>query len=83
MTPDRAHGWPVAELASRREAASPPHSSGTPSFEVKASSVGVLRSRLAEPWRPSSLAGAVQLSRSRFVREFDATVGSARSRTRD
>ena len=37
--------------------------------------VGLLRTRLAEPWTLSSLAGEVHLSRSQLVRSFDATVG--------
>jgi transcriptional regulator GlxA family with amidase domain len=37
--------------------------------------VGPLRTRLAEPWTLSSLAGEVHLPRSQLVRSFDATVG--------
>jgi transcriptional regulator GlxA family with amidase domain len=37
--------------------------------------VGLLRTRLAEPWTLSSLAGEVHLPRSQLVRSFDATVG--------
>jgi transcriptional regulator GlxA family with amidase domain len=37
--------------------------------------VGLLRSRLAEPWTLGSLAEEVHLSRSQLVRAFDATVG--------
>lgn len=37
--------------------------------------VGVLRSRLAEPWRLGALADEVHLSRSQLVRAFDAMVG--------
>ncbi len=37
--------------------------------------VGVLRSRLAEPWTDGSLAEEVHLSRSHLFRCFDATVG--------
>lgn len=39
--------------------------------------VGVLRSRLAEPWTLSLLAQEVHLSRSQLVRAFDATVGAS------
>ena len=37
--------------------------------------VGVLRSRIAEPWTLNTLAHEVGLSRSQLVRAFDATVG--------
>jgi transcriptional regulator GlxA family with amidase domain len=37
--------------------------------------IGVLRTRIAEPWTLSSLAEEVHLSRSQLVRSFDATVG--------
>ncbi|HTR70621.1 MAG TPA: AraC family transcriptional regulator [Mycobacteriales bacterium] len=37
--------------------------------------VGVLRSRLAEPWTLDALAEEVYLSRSQLVRAFGATVG--------
>jgi AraC-like DNA-binding protein len=39
--------------------------------------VGVLRSRLAEPWTLGLLAQEVHLSRSQLVRAFDATVGTS------
>lgn len=39
--------------------------------------VGVLRTRLAEPWTLDMLAGEVHLSRSQLVRSFDATVGTS------
>ena len=37
--------------------------------------VGLLRTRLAEPWSLDALAEEVHLSRSQLVRSFDATVG--------
>jgi hypothetical protein len=37
--------------------------------------VGVLRTRLAEPWTPGALAGEVHLSRFQLVRCFDVTFG--------
>jgi AraC-like DNA-binding protein len=37
--------------------------------------VGLLRTRIVEPWTLVSLAGEVHLSRSQLVRAFDATVG--------
>ena len=37
--------------------------------------VGLLRTRVAEPWTLSSLAAEVHLSCSQLVRAFDATVG--------
>lgn len=39
--------------------------------------VGVLRTRLAEPWTLISLAQEVHLSRSQLVRAFDATVATS------
>ena len=37
--------------------------------------VGLLRTRLAEPWTLDALADEVHLSRSQLVRSFDATTG--------
>ncbi len=39
--------------------------------------VGVLRTRIAEPWTLSSLASEVHLSRSQLVRSFDAVTGNS------
>jgi transcriptional regulator GlxA family with amidase domain len=37
--------------------------------------IGVLRTRLTEPWTLDALADEVHLSRSQLVRSFDATTG--------
>ena len=39
--------------------------------------VGLLRTRLAEPWSLDALADEVHLSRSQLVRALDATVGTS------
>jgi transcriptional regulator GlxA family with amidase domain len=39
--------------------------------------VGVLRSRLAEPWTLDALADEVHLSRSQLARSFAATIGTS------